>query len=106
LQLLAKESLAAHTVESGQESGLEQLLRRDARTPFPGIELVEQGRKFLQHLVHATLDHAQGMISGHAGIEVYYRQKFGLSLRFSAHADLIVSPYVLFKENWSFSTTC
>jgi hypothetical protein len=37
---------APHTVEGGQQAGLEQLFGRDARTPAGLVELLEEGESF------------------------------------------------------------
>ena len=77
-QLLAEEPFAAHTVEGGQDAGLEELFGRDAGAAFPGIEIVEQGRELLQHRVDAAFNGPERMVGGHEGVEMDDGQKVRL----------------------------
>ena len=91
-QLLAEQPLTAHRIERHQYPTLEQLLRRNRRPSFAGIQLVKQRRKLPQHLVHARLDPAQRMVGGHPLVQIDRRQKFRLGLRFSTHPSLTFLP--------------
>jgi hypothetical protein len=87
-KLFAEEPFAAHTVEGGEDTGLEQLLRRNAGAAFAGIECVEQRRELLQNRIDAAFDGAQRMVHRHTGVEINDGQKVRLGLRFSAHGSL------------------
>jgi hypothetical protein len=93
-ELFAEQAFAAHAVERRQHPRLEQLLRRNRGRTVPGIKLVKQRRKLLQHGIHAALDGTQRMLGGHALVEVDDRQKVRLGLRFSAHG---------FQTNFNFA---
>ena len=84
-ELLAEEPFTAHGVERREQPGLEQLLGRNAGAAILGIEIVEEGREFLEHRVHAALDRPQRMVSGDRRVEVDHGEKVRLNLRFSAH---------------------
>ena len=88
-QLLAEEPLASDAVECAQHPRFEQLLGRDTWPSGLGIELVEQGRELFQNSIHTLLNSPQWMLSRHTPVEVNYSQEVRLSLRFSAHVDLI-----------------
>src|SRR6266498_3913045 len=84
-QLFTKESFAAHTIESSEHAGLEQLLRRNTRRTILCVEIIEEGRKLFKNRVHSALDGAQRMVGWHALVQVDDRQEVRLSLRFSTH---------------------
>jgi hypothetical protein len=73
----AEEPLAANRVERGQHAGLEQLLERNAGASEFFVEIVKEGREFLQYHVQMALDRAQRMIGGHAGVAVDDGEKIG-----------------------------
>src|ERR1022692_1930644 len=86
-KLFAEKPLAAHTVEGGQDAGLEQLLGRNAVPTFFGVELIKQGRELLQHGIDAALDGPQRMVGGHEGVEINDGEEVRLGLRCSTHVS-------------------
>ncbi len=105
-ELFAEEALAADGVKCREHAGLEQLLGRNAGTPEFFIEVVKQGREFLQHDIQMALDRTQRMFGRHAGVEVDDRQKVRLGLRFSAHGFQTHLNPLCSNSRETFSTTC
>ncbi len=86
--LFAKEPVGAHAVKGDQHAAFEQLFGRHAGATFLGVKFIEQRRELPQNRIHTPLDGAQGMIGGHALVEVDDGQEVRLGLRFSTHVSL------------------
>jgi len=86
-QLLTERPLAAHRVQTDQQTGFEQPLGRNRRTTFPitGIHLIEQRRQLQQCNVREAFDRPQRMIRRDQHLWVNERQHTRLLLGPSAH---------------------
>jgi len=105
-ELFAEEAFTANTVEGGEHTSLEQLLRWDAGASHLLIKFLEQRRKLFKNRVHTALDSAQRMRLRHALVEVDHRQKVRLGLGFSTHDYLMRFTPSCSNSNETFSTAC
>src|ERR1041385_864918 len=97
-ELFAEKPLAAHTIKGHQDAALEQLLRWNTWPSTLSVELVKQSREFLENGIDSLFDSPQRVVRRNPAAKINHGQKIRLSLRFSAHGDLIPSIKNLFKK--------
>src|SRR5262249_4895771 len=75
-QLLTEGAFAAHRVQTDQQAGFEQALRRNRRPTFTvsGVHLVEQGRQLQQCGIRVALDSPQRMVYRYQRLRIDERQ--------------------------------
>lgn len=83
--LLAEEPLAAHVVEGGHHMGLEPLFGREAGSAVFFVDVIEEGREFLEDGIGLAFAGAPRMVRWDGGIEVEDGEEIGLRLGIAAH---------------------